>query len=412
MEDTDPVTADEAKDLAQGDRQFWGSTSLSPAAGEDAVVGWGSPGDQAVDELISDPDPEVHSTRRLLRTLIIPGNVDDPTALVRATLMAQRRGSGPARRSEPWQDADHFNLATMPSGQQVKLDLGPNQTKRLFLALIGRYRSAGTYDQIMAEIGATVIDGDDVSVLRGRERDIIEGLLEDGDGVWDLLEELQPDMFKAVALRKQHEARETALAEFAEKMDSGIWDEGDWEQFFKDNTWIFGYGLAYQFLSTIRNQPNYGGVGFEGTGAERGDFLMGTEAEARFTVLVDIKKPETLLLARNPYRGEAIYRVSSEVGGGVAQLQANCATWFSEGAQLARNVRQLGGMGIHTHEPKGILVVGRTAEFAGNDDKAGSFERFRRRLQNPEILTFDELYERARYLIQTDFEIAKGDIGI
>jgi hypothetical protein len=69
-------------------------------------------------------------------------------------------------------------------------------------------------------------------------------------------------------------------------------------------------------------------------------------------------------------------------------------------------------MGIHTHEPKGILVVGRTAEFAGNDDKAGSFERFRRRLQNPEILTFDELYERARYLIQTDFEIAKGDIGI
>ena len=106
--------------------------------------------------------------------------------------MAQRRGTGAARRGEPWQDADHFNLATMPSGQQVRLDLGPNQTKRLFLALIGRYKSAGTYDQIMAEIGATVIDGDDVSVLRGRERDIIEKLLEDGDEVWGLLDELQP----------------------------------------------------------------------------------------------------------------------------------------------------------------------------------------------------------------------------
>jgi hypothetical protein len=58
------------------------------------------------------------------------------------------------------------------------------------------------------------------------------------------------------------------------------------------------------------------------------------------------------------------------------------------------------------------LVVGRTAEFAGDDDKAGSFERFRRRLQNPEIITFDEPYERASYLIQTDFETARAEIGL
>jgi hypothetical protein len=411
MDDADPITADDAMHLAQEDRLFSSSISLNSEASEDAVIAWGSPDDQPVDELISDPEPETQSTRRILRTQIIPSNVHDATALVSASILAQRRGVGPAKRSEPWEDADHFSLATMRAGEQVKLDLGPNQTKRLFLALIGRYKGAGTYDQIMAEIGTTVVDGTDVSILRGRERDIVQKLLDEGDEVWDLLEELQPDVFKALALRKQHEARETALSEFAEKMESGDWDEGDWEQFFKDNTWIFGYGLAYQFLSTIQNQPHYGGTGFEGTGAERGDFLMGTEAAARFTVLVDIKKPETPLLARKPYRGEAIYRVSSEVGGGVAQLQANCATWFSEGAQSQRNVRKLGGMGIHTHEPKGILVVGRTAEFAGDDDKAGSFERFRRRLQNPEIITFDELYERARYLIQTDFDTARGDIA-
>jgi hypothetical protein len=46
----------------------------------------------------------------------------------------------------------------------------------------------------------------------------------------------------------------------------------------------------------------------EGTATERGDFLMGTEAETRFTVLVDIKKPETALLASKPFRGEAIYQ--------------------------------------------------------------------------------------------------------
>jgi hypothetical protein len=412
MDDADPITADGARHLAQEDRLFSSSTSLSPAASEDAVIAWGSPSDQPVDELISDPGPESQSTRRILRTQIIPSNVHDATALVSASILVQRRGVGAAKRGEPWEDADHFSLATMRAGEQVKLDLGPNQTKRLFLALVGRYKGAGTYDQIMAEIGATVVDGADVSILRGRERDIIQTLLDEGDEVWDLLEELQPDVFKAVALRKQHEAREAALSEFAEKMESGDWDEGDWEQFFKDNTWIFGYGLAYQFLSTVQNQPNYGGAGLEGTGTERGDFLMGTEARARFTVLVDIKKPETLLLSTRPYRGEAIYHVSREVAGGVAQLQANCETWLSEGAQLPRNVRQLGGLGIHTHEPKGILVIGRTTELAGDDDKAGSFERFRRRLQNPEIITFDELYERARYLILADFETARADIAM
>lgn len=408
MEDADPVTHDEAMQLARGDRQFLSSTPVSPAVDEDAVIAWEVPGDQPVDDVIA----EKSTTRKILHTEIIPGNVDDPTALVRATLSHQRRGSGAAKRGEPWDDADHFNLATMPAGQRVKLDLGPNTTKKIFLALIGRYKSAGTYDQIMAEIGATVVDGTDVQILRGRERDILRKILDQGDEAWDLLEELQPDMFKAVALRKQHEAREAALAEFAYKMESGEWDEGDWEQFFKDNTWIFGYGLAYQFLNTIQNQAHYGGTRVEGMGAERGDFLMASKAEARFTVLVDIKKPETLLLARKPYRGEAIYRISSEVGGGVAQLQANCATWFSEGAQSKRNAGKLSRMGIHTHEPKGILVIGRTAEFAGDDDKAGSFERYRRHLQNPEIVTFDELYERARFLVETDFETAKADIAI
>ena len=43
-------------------------------------------------------------------------------------------------------------MAAMPAGQQVKLDLGPNMTKRIFLSLIGRYKSAGTYDHIMADM--------------------------------------------------------------------------------------------------------------------------------------------------------------------------------------------------------------------------------------------------------------------
>jgi hypothetical protein len=367
--------------------------------------------EQFPDRLISDPErPNAASTRRILRPQIIPSNRKDATALVTATLMHQRRGLNAAKGEEEWEDADHFNQAELHAGQQVKFDLSAGQTKRLLLALIESYKSAGTYEQIMAEIGSTVLDGTDVTVLRGREREILEKLVEaEGEGFWEHVEALQPDLFQVVLLRKQHQAREAAVEEFERQMAANEWNEGAWERFFIDNTWIFGYGLAYQFLSTVQNQPNFGGARLAGRGTERGDFLMATHADVRFTVLVDIKRPDTALLAPRPYReGSGVYRVSNEVAGGVAQLQSNCATWLAEGARHPENVVLMHELGLHTHEPKGILVVGRMAQIAEDNDRVGSFERFRRRVENPEIITFDELYERARYLTRVEFDVAKS----
>jgi len=50
--------------------------------------------------------------------------------------------------------------------------------------------------------------------------------------------------------------------------------------------------------------------------------------------------------------------------------------------------------------PRTLLVVGSLTEFVREENvhhqKFESFERFRRSLRDPEILTFDELYRRAR----------------
>ncbi len=54
---------------------------------------------------------------------------------------------------------------------------------------------------------------------------------------------------------------------------------------------------------------------------------------------------------------------------------------------------------IYTVQPKGLLVIGNTTELSENRDKRNSFERFRRNLQNPEIITFDELKERAEFIV-------------
>lgn len=358
------------------------------------------------DQLISDPArPETRSTRKVLRYEYVHDNIHDATARVHIKLMHQRRGASPASINAAWEDADHFSLAKLKSGEQVQFDLGCRATKKLFLTLAQLYAHLGTHVEILAEAGITVV-GDDALVLNGREQEIIARLHAENPHFWDHIEQLD-DLPQTLVLRRQHQFRLDALDQFEREMALDEWTESNWETFFCDNQWIFGFGLSYRFLSEVENQPHYGGTTVSGKGAQRGDFLLRSEAEARFTVIVDIKKPSADLLKSKPYRGDSIYQVSDEVSGGVSQIQSYCSTWEIEGAQSSANVRTLDAARTYTHGPKGILIVGHTDQLS-NHAQLGSFERYRRHLYNPEILTFDELLARARFLVDPKREEGNG----
>ena len=53
-----------------------------------------------------------------------------------------------------------------------------------------------------------------------------------------------------------------------------------------NNEWIFGYELDNHFLNILNDQPDYSGTDHTGKGAQKGDYLLNTEAAAKFTVLV------------------------------------------------------------------------------------------------------------------------------
>jgi len=52
----------------------------------------------------------------------------------------------------------------------------------------------------------------------------------------------------------------------------------------------------------------------------------------------------------------------------------------------------------YTIQPKGILVIGHTDQLDDNAMRM-TFELARRNLQNPEVITFDELLARAKNLL-------------
>jgi hypothetical protein len=62
---------------------------------------------------------------------------------------------------------------------------------------------------------------------------------------------------------------------------------------------------------------------------------MATEAQARFTVLVEIKKPGSSLLGKE-YRNK-VYKLGADLTGGVAGLQSNRRTWVVEGSRQDEN---------------------------------------------------------------------------
>jgi len=165
---------------------------------------------------------------------------------------------------------------------------------------------------------------------------------------------------------------------------------------FYQNTWIFGYGLSYRFLRLIQSKPNLGGAIISGRGAKLGDYMGRSEGEEKFSVLVEIKRPQSQLVRPREYRSGA-YPPGEDVIGGAAQLQTACREW-EENSRSESNRDAL--KGVLTIHPKGILVVGHLKQLKGDPARVRSFELFRRGLVNPEILTFDEVYERAAFIVE------------
>ena len=332
---------------------------------------------------------------RRTRRYIDPEQVENPRntkATVEVTIGHERR----SRADKPWEEEPSFNLATMPAGHQVRIHLDSTETLALHEHLTRLYELAQSGVQRGEHI-VTIWDAE-LPIATGTARQIIKSLLEKhGTGILEIIDSLEPDAVTAVAVARQHAIRHAAVEEFEAHVNAGDWNESAWQGFFEQNTWIFGHGLDYRFLVTGQAQAAYGGADVTGRGGQQGDFLLNTEADARFSVLVEIKKPTTRLMADKRYRNGA-WLIGSELAGGVAQIQANCEQWATEGSRTRANERWLHERGVSVVQPKGVLLVGHLRAL-DNDEKRETFERYRRNLWNPEVLTYDELLARARYLV-------------
>lgn len=206
--------------------------------------------------------------------------------------------------------------------------------------------------------------------------------------------------------------RKRQLEVFKIMLENNDLNEPDWQSFFEKNSWIFGYGLSYIFNESVIDQKleQYtSGFDFNSNG-KRTDALLKTSGFIKSLCFVEIKTHKTDLLkqVKNSYRGNS-WAISDELAGGVTQVQntviANLRNWHGKISLKDKKTGDLTGEDIFNYQPKSFLVIGKLDEFIGeygvNEDKYRSFELFRRNINSPEIITFDELYERAKFIVDS-----------
>jgi hypothetical protein len=184
--------------------------------------------------------------------------------------------------------------------------------------------------------------------------------------------------------------------------------EDVWQQFFEANTWIFGYGLSYQFLSKLDDkklEQIVRGGDLAGAG-KRSDALMKTRGIISSLCFVEIKRHDTPLLGTTPYRPGA-WAPSSELVGGISQVQSTVQSAIHTLGQKftpSDDFDDPTGEELFNIEPRSCLVVGSLDQFRTdrgvNVPKFKSFELYRQNTWRPEIITFDELLDRASFIVE------------
>lgn len=183
-------------------------------------------------------------------------------------------------------------------------------------------------------------------------------------------------------------------------------EEVIWHHFFKENDWIIGLNIDIKFIRDFLSEQKIGTENSLGKGSPKLDLL----GLSYFTTLIELKTSNTKIFKTNKSSNSRAntWDFTSEF------IEAYSQT-LSQRTEINKNKEIIGvdGIKIDTDvyrilDPKSILIFGnRNIEFphnrlVENSIKTDCFERFRRDIRNVEIITFDELFERAYHIVYSD----------
>jgi hypothetical protein len=320
---------------------------------------------------------------------IIAKFFEDDRGIFTLTIQKFNKSSGP---SDGW----YFSFIHNEVDQLIAFLLN---TKRI------NFPTSGKLNVSDEQLTALLLDPTQALRLLADNADVFEKLAESGD--------LKKDLIAIGYRRKQLELFNRFLTDqqYFEKIkvEKNLTDEDLWQKFFEKNPWIFGYGLSFIFFTSLDNkklEQAVSGTSVGSTGKES-DALMKSQALVSSLCYVEIKHHKTKLLDHSKSYRSGAWAASKELIGAVAQAQATVAEASKNYQEKLRPTDRDGnptGEVLFNFKPRSVAIIGQMDEFFAenglNEKKLRSFELYRRNTHSPEIITFDELYHRAKFIVE------------
>ncbi|MBO6948489.1 MAG: DUF4263 domain-containing protein [Rhodospirillales bacterium] len=165
--------------------------------------------------------------------------------------------------------------------------------------------------------------------------------------------------------------------------------EGKWQEFFSRHTWIFSHLFAFPTV-LFQEQAYMGGKSVHGIGGKFADFLYKNEITDNVAI-AEIKTHKSKLLEKSPYRGDDVFAPSKELSGAISQV-------LNQKDNLQKKYIAISDENdFKAFDPECLLVVGSLSQLTDKQQK--SFELYRRNSSNVQIVTFDEVHQKMKLLL-------------
>ncbi len=257
-----------------------------------------------------------------------------------------------------------------------------DQKKKEVIELIGDFDKVAVLDAVQKKFGTQISEGD-ISLLLNRKTRL--------------------EYFRRLLY-------EPTFFDSEKQVQGHARDEDIWQHFFEENQWIFGYGLqlvACEGLDDRKLEQTVVGNDLVDGSGKRIDALLKTKGSISKILFCEIKTHKSNLLIE-PYDRPGVYVPAKELRGAVAQIQK---TIHKVALKVEQSLRPKTASGDPTGEeilfvkPRGVVVIGVLDDFKKdhgiNYEELSSFEIYRQQVNGIEIITYDELYERAKFIAET-----------
>lgn len=207
-------------------------------------------------------------------------------------------------------------------------------------------------------------------------------------------------------LKNKYIRSKSAHTWYREKYNINSGEEYIWHHFLKKNDWILGLNLDLRFIIELLDEQKVGIESSKGKGSPQSDFLGITD----FTTLVELKHPNTDIFKKTKSKGRAnTWDFTTDFVEGISQClgqKFELDKFFDTKIFVNEEGTRLNKQNIQSIDPHSILLIGnKKREFPVKDSddinliKNKTLERFRRNNRNIDVLTFDELFERAYQIV-------------